>query len=161
MIAGGDFQHLEEPFRRLLGSVGACLSHRSPLTPRRRLAADMALSLLTELQRSVLRPLSQGGGRCGLTLGYNHASRTGTTPAASRKNFGSAKNARIGVPSKISDLNLKFEMQTFAAFAGFRLANFAFSTEINKRKERKGDAKFAKEEGRHGCTDLVALNFEF
>ena len=113
----------------------------------------MALSLLTELQRSVLRPLSQGGGRCGLTLGYNHASRTGTTPAASRKNFGSAKNARIGVPSKISDLNLKFEMQTFAAFAGFRLANFAFSTEINKRKERKGDAKFAKEEGRHEPTD--------
>ena len=137
MIAGGDFQHLEEPFRRLLGSVGACLSHRSPLTPRRRLAADMALSLLTELQRSVLRPLSQGGGRCGLTLGYNHASRTGTTPAASRKNFGSAKNARIGVPSKISDLNLKFEMQTFAVFAGFRFATFAFSNKIVNAKNAK------------------------
>ena len=43
-----------------------------------------------------------------------------------------------------SQTEINFEMQTFAVFAGFRLAALVFSNRDRKRKERKGDAEFAK-----------------
>ena len=74
---------------------------------RRRLAADKILSLLTELHRSILR-------------------RVPRVAAETALPWAIISRPLRGRPDQ-SQTEIKFEMQTFAAFAGFCFAAFALS----------------------------------